>query len=71
MDDRIISTFRLLVGKIKINHEIVYDSVAQLVEQLTLNQRAESSSLSGVTNVRPVLFRRVLLSKQKMDGLLS
>jgi hypothetical protein len=25
------------------------DSVAQLVEQLTLNQRAESSSLSGVT----------------------
>jgi hypothetical protein len=26
------------------------DSVAQLVEQLTLNQRAESSSLSGVTS---------------------
>jgi hypothetical protein len=26
-----------------------FDSVAQLVEQLTLNQRAESSSLSGVT----------------------
>jgi hypothetical protein len=25
------------------------DSVAQLVEQLTLNQRVESSSLSGVT----------------------
>ena len=26
-----------------------FDSVAQLVEQLTLNQRVESSSLSGVT----------------------
>ncbi len=26
------------------------DSVAQLVEQLTLNQWVESSSLSGVTN---------------------
>ena len=26
-----------------------YDSVAQLVEQLTLNQWVESSSLSGVT----------------------
>ncbi len=26
------------------------DSVAQPVEQLTLNQRVESSSLSGVTN---------------------
>ena len=26
-----------------------HDSVAQLVEQLTLNQRAESSSLSRVT----------------------
>lgn len=29
--------------------EINYDSVAQLVEQLTLNQWVESSSLSGVT----------------------
>ena len=29
----------------------VSDSVAQLVEQLTLNQRAESSSLSGVTGM--------------------
>ena len=28
---------------------IVNDSVAQLVEQLTLNQWVESSSLSGVT----------------------
>ena len=27
----------------------MYDSVAQLVEQLTLNQWVESSSLSGVT----------------------
>ena len=34
----------------KRSHQVwVHDSVAQLVEQLTLNQWVESSSLSGVT----------------------
>ena len=35
----------------RILQHISTDSVAQLVEQLTLNQRAESSSLSGVTSL--------------------
>jgi hypothetical protein len=38
-----------------------FDSVAQLVEQLTLNQRAESSSLSGVT----ILIRTYMTTKTK------
>ncbi len=32
------------------------DSVAQLVEQLTLNQWVESSSLSGVTTLKSRFF---------------
>ncbi len=37
------------------NNPYAKDSVAQLVEQLTLNQWVESSSLSGVTegSIRP------------------
>ena len=40
-------------GKAKVQRP--HDSVAQLVEQLTLNQWVESSSLSGVTkgSIRP------------------
>ena len=38
-----------------------YDSVAQLVEQLTLNQWVESSSLSGVTNNKILIFRHQTL----------
>ena len=42
-------------------HPTNFDSVAQLVEQLTLNQWVESSNLSGVTSTLSA-FRRVISS---------
>ena len=43
------NTWNNLSGKWILIDKIFNDSVAQLAEQLTLNQRAESSNLSGVT----------------------
>ena len=40
--------------------DLIFDSVAQLVEQLTLNQWVESSNLSGVTSLTQ--FWRVISS---------
>ena len=43
------------------------DSVAQLVEQLTLNQWVEGSSPSGVTSVYNQWFRLMRVKKTHQD----
>ncbi len=42
------------------NAQVMRDSVAQLLEQLTLNQWVESSSLSGVTSLLKAIRLRKL-----------
>ena len=51
-ENKITSTFALAKSDKTLS---LYDSVAQLVEQMTLNHWVESSSLSGVTAYKKVL----------------